>query len=117
MIVFVSVSVNLVQHWNLIFPPLQEGLTALDIARGGGEEAVCKILQQHTKQETELTEVSQQLHVVSNHTSACTHTHTRARAHTHMRAHTHTLTHTYTIHSSYMTLFGVHEMHGRVHPN
>ena len=90
MIVFVSVSVNLVQHWNLIFPPLQEGLTALDMARGGGEEAVCEILQQHTKQETELTEVSQQLHVVSNHTPPHTHSCTHTHAHTHTHTHTHT---------------------------
>ena len=89
MIVFVSVSVNLVRHWNLIFPPLQEGLTALDMARGGGEEAVCKILQQHTKQKTELTEVSQQLHVVSKHTP--THTHSHMHTHTHTHTYTHTI--------------------------
>ena len=36
--------------------------------------------------------------------------------HTHM--HTHTRTHScMRAHSSYMTLLGVHKMHGRVHPN
>ena len=47
---------------------LQEGLTALDLARGGGEEDVCEVLEQYTKQETktELTEVSQQLWFVDH---------------------------------------------------
>ena len=34
--------------------------------------------------------------------------------HTHIPMHTHTHAH---IHSSYMTLVGVNEMHGRVYPN
>ena len=41
--------------------------------------------------------------------------------HIHTQTHTHTHTHTHAVdmytHSSYMTLIGVHEMHGRVHPN
>ena len=47
---------------------LQEGLTALDVARGGGYQAVCEVLEQYTKQETmtELTEVSQQLWFVNH---------------------------------------------------
>ena len=42
----------------------------MDVARGGGEEEVCEVLEQYTKQETrtELTEVSQQLWFV-NHCS------------------------------------------------
>ena len=35
----------------------------MDIARGAGEEAVVEVLAKYTKQETEVTEVSQQLHV------------------------------------------------------
>ena len=39
------------------------------------------------------------------------HTHIYTHIHTHMYTYTHNHTHT---HSSYMTLIGVHEMHGRV---
>ena len=45
-----------------------EGLTALDMARGCGEEGVREVLQQYTKKETrtELTEVSQQLWFINH---------------------------------------------------
>ena len=72
----------------------------MDVARGGSKEEVCEVLEQHTKQETELTEVSQLLWFVgqfSGHNydrtsnkevlppSACVHVH--AHTHTHTRAH------------------------------
>ena len=38
----------------------------MDIARGVGEEAVCKVLEQFTKEKTELTQVRQQLWFVNN---------------------------------------------------
>ena len=37
----------------------------MEIARGAGEEAVIEVLAKYTKQETDVTEVSQQLHVGS----------------------------------------------------
>ena len=36
----------------------------MEVARGVGKEAVVEVLVKYTKQETEVTEVSQQLHVV-----------------------------------------------------
>ena len=48
------------------------------------------------------------------HTDTYTHTHTHTHACTQIHTHTHTHMHT---RSNYMTLNGVHKMHGRVYPN
>ena len=63
-----------------------------------------------------------QLHVANTDTNTqIRHTlHTDTHRHLHTRKTHSRCTHTYThidIHSSYMTLIGVHEMHGRVHPS
>ena len=70
-------------------------------------------------------------HTRVSYISTHTHTHTLARTHNHTHTHTmisyisthtyvhsctHAHTHTHT-HSSYITLIGVHEMHGRMYPN
>ena len=38
----------------------------MDMARGGGYQDVCQVLEQFTKEETELTQVRQQLWFVNN---------------------------------------------------
>ena len=56
------------------------------------------------------------------HTRTQIHTYTRTHAHTHTHTHTHTRTSTRTrihmhTHKSDLIVIGVHEMHGRMHPN
>ena len=88
----------------------------MDVARGVSEEEVCEVLEQYTKQETELTEVSQQLWFVNHcsgrfsghnyatkliridnkeglrNTHKCMHVRTRTRTRMHTHTHTHHIT-------------------------
>ena len=72
----------------------------MEVARGVGEEAVVEVLTKYTKQETEVTEVSQQLHVVfsghnyatnlsNNRGSPCTHMHAYIVIHVNICIHAH----------------------------
>ena len=71
----------------------------MEVARGVGKEAVVEVLAKYTKLETEVTEVSQQLHVVISGHNYATKFMQQIGAplvHSCMHMHNHTCIHTHT---------------------